>query len=69
LAASSTLRAVSELPLATRNFTQILGLSPGQPSIFRQHRFGPQRAEISVNGARHDAEQLSINGVDATTYE
>jgi hypothetical protein len=51
-------RAVSELPLATCNFTQILGLSPGTSvDLADNTTLGRNSQNVSVNGAR-DAEQL-----------
>ena len=52
-------RAVSELPLATRNFLQILALSPGTfADSARQHGPGPQLAKrLGQRRARH-AEQF-----------
>ena len=46
-------RAVSELPLATRNFTQILGLSPGTAVDLPDNTsVGRNSQNVSVNGAR-----------------
>ncbi len=46
-------RAVAELPLATRNFLQILALSPGTVLAPRQHGPGPQLAScLSERRAR-----------------
>jgi hypothetical protein len=46
-------RAVSELPLATRNFTQILGLSTGAATYLPDSTaLGRNTQTISVNGAR-----------------
>src|ERR1051325_3113245 len=46
-------RAVSELPLATRNFTQILALSPGTSvSLPDNTALGRNSQNVSVNGAR-----------------
>jgi hypothetical protein len=46
-------RAVSELPLATRNLTQILGLSPGASvDLANNTAVGRNPQNISVNGAR-----------------
>jgi len=57
-------RAVSEPPLATRNFTQILGLSTGAAdSTF----LGRNTQTISGNGARVTQNSFQLNGIDATT--
>jgi hypothetical protein len=59
-------RAVSELPLATRNFTQILGLSPGTSVDLPDNTaVGRNSQSISVNGARTTQNNYQINGVDA----
>ena len=59
-------RAVSELPLATRNFTQILGLSPGTSTELPDNTaVGRNSQSISVNGARTTQSNYQINGVDA----
>lgn len=59
-------RAVSELPLATRNFTQILGLSPGTSvDLANNTAVGRNPQNISVNGARTTQNNYQINGVDA----
>jgi Carboxypeptidase regulatory-like domain/TonB-dependent Receptor Plug Domain/TonB dependent receptor len=59
-------RAVAELPLATRNFTQILALSPGTSVALPDHTaLGRNSQNISVNGARVTQNDFEINGVDA----
>jgi carboxypeptidase family protein/TonB-dependent receptor-like protein len=59
-------RAVSELPLATRNFTQILGLSPGTAVDLPDNTtLGRNPQNISVNGARTTQNNYQLNGVDA----
>jgi hypothetical protein len=59
-------RAVSELPLATRNFTQILALSPGTAVALPDHTsLGRSSQNVSVNGARVTQNDFEINGVDA----
>jgi len=60
--------AVAELPLATRNFTQILGLSPGADTALADNTgVGRNSQNISVNGARRTQNNFQINGVDANT--
>src|SRR5207244_5803551 len=57
-------RAVSELPLATRNFTQILGLSPGTAVDLPDNTaVGRNSQNVSVNGARSTQNNYQINGV------
>jgi hypothetical protein len=59
-------RAVSELPLATRNFTQMLGLSPGTSAYLPDNTVvGRNSQNISVNGARVTQNNIQINGIDA----
>ena len=59
-------RAVSELPLATRNFTQILALSPGTSAALPDNTaLGRNSQQVSVNGARVTHNNFEINGVDA----
>src|SRR6266446_2103164 len=59
-------RAVAELPLATRNFTQILGLSPGTSVDLPDSTASGRNAQnISVNGARTTQNNYQINGIDA----
>jgi hypothetical protein len=61
-------RAVSELPLATRNYTQILALSPGTDAGLADNTgVGRNSQNISVNGARRTQNNFQINGVDANT--
>ena len=62
-------RSVVELPLATRNFTQMLALSPGTSVPLPNHTtIGHNSQNISVNGARVTQNNYQINGVDATTW-
>jgi hypothetical protein len=59
-------RAVSELPLGTRNFTQILALSPGTSvSLPDNTALGRNSQNVSVNGARVTQNDFEINGIDA----
>ena len=61
-------RTVSELPLATRNFTQILGLSPGAATYLPDNTaVGRNSQNISVNGGRVTNNNFQINGVDANS--
>lgn len=61
-------RAVSALPLATRNYTQILALSPGSDAGLADNTgVGRNSQNISVNGARRTQNNFQINGVDANT--
>ena len=59
-------RSVAELPLATRNFTQLLALSPGTATGLPDHTsLGRSSQNISVNGARVTQNDFEFNGVDA----
>ena len=59
-------RAVSELPLATRNFLQILALSPGTfVELPNNTAVGRNSQAVSVNGARRTQNNFEINGIDA----
>jgi len=61
-------QAVANLPLASRNFTQILTLSPGAASYLPDSTaVGRNTQAISVNGARVTQNFFQINGIDATT--
>src|SRR2546421_56786 len=58
--------AVSDLPLATRNFTQIMALSPGTSvSLPDNTALGRNSQNVSVNGARVTQNDFEINGIDA----
>jgi hypothetical protein len=59
-------RNLTELPLATRNFLQILALSPGTSVALPDNTaLGRNSQNISVNGARVTQNDFEINGVDA----
>lgn len=61
-------RAVAELPLATRNFVQILALSPGTFADLPDNTaVGRNSQSISVNGARRTQNNFEINGIDANS--
>ncbi|OLE54521.1 MAG: hypothetical protein AUG51_08005 [Acidobacteria bacterium 13_1_20CM_3_53_8] len=63
-------RAVSELPLATRNFTQILALSPGASVALPDNTaLGRNSQNVSVNGARVTQNDFEINGIDANKID
>ena len=63
-------RAVSELPLATRNFTQILALSPGTSVALPDNTaLGRNSQNVSVNGARVTQNNFQINGIDANKLD
>ncbi|PYS53852.1 MAG: carboxypeptidase regulatory-like domain-containing protein, partial [Acidobacteria bacterium] len=59
-------RPVSELPLAARNFTQLLGLSTGTATALPDNgTIGRNTQSVSVNGARFTQNNFQINGIDA----
>ena len=61
-------QGVANLPLASRNFTQILTLSPGSATYLPDSTaVGRNTQAISVNGARVTQNSFQLNGVDATT--
>ncbi|MCA1837230.1 MAG: carboxypeptidase-like regulatory domain-containing protein [Actinobacteria bacterium] len=62
-------RAVAELPLATRNFLQILALSPGTfVDLPDNTALGRNSQPVSVNGARRTQNAFEINGIDANEF-
>ena len=63
-------RAVSELPLATRNYSQILALSSGTfADLPNNTALGRNSQAISVNGARGTQNNFEINGIDANRLD
>ncbi len=61
-------RAISQLPLPTRNFQQLLTLSPGtSASVSNNTELGRGDAIISVNGQRTTSNSVRINGIDANS--
>jgi hypothetical protein len=61
-------QAVSGLPLATRNVTQMLALSPGAATYLPDNTgVGRNTQTISVNGARMSQNNFEIDGVDVNT--
>lgn len=58
--------AIQSLPLATRNFTQILALSPGVVvALHSAGDIGDGTQNIASNGAKTTANNFQFNGVDA----
>jgi hypothetical protein len=63
-------RAVAELPLATRNFTQILALSSGTSvGLPDNTAVGRNSQNVSVNGARTTQNSFEFNGIDANRLD
>lgn len=59
-------RMVSDLPVSTRNFTQLLGLVPGAATYLADNTVvGRSTQNVSVNGARVSQNNFQLNGVDA----
>lgn len=59
---------LTQLPLPTRNFQQILTLSPGaQSGVSNTTDLGRGDANISVNGQRTTSNSVRINGIDANS--
>jgi hypothetical protein len=57
-----------QLPLPTRNFQQLLTLSPGtSASVSNNTELGRGDAIISVNGQRTTSNNVRINGIDANS--
>jgi len=55
---------ITAIPLATRNFTQILGTSPGVVgSVMNADRQGTGSDSVSVNGARRGSNNVLVDGV------
>ncbi|MFZ1971945.1 MAG: TonB-dependent receptor [Candidatus Acidiferrales bacterium] len=59
-------QTIVALPLANRNFSQILGLSPGVVvEIPNAGALGSNSQNVSVNGAKTTANNFQFNGIDA----
>jgi hypothetical protein len=57
--------SLTQLPLVARNFTQILGLSPGTAGFLTDGTsVGRNTQTVSVNGARVTQNNFQLNGVD-----
>jgi len=68
LGAAVDAQRIANLPLASRNFTQILTLSPGTAAYLPDSTaVGRNTQAISVSGARVTQNFFQINGIDATT--
>ena len=59
-------RSLTELPLPTRNFLQLLTLAPGVTApLTNNNAIGRNSPNVSVNGSRVTQNSYRINGVDA----
>jgi hypothetical protein len=57
---------ITAVPLATRNFTQLLGLAAGVTSYLADGTVvGRNTQNVSVNGSRISQNSVQINGIDA----
>jgi hypothetical protein len=57
---------ITALPLANRNFSQILALSPGAVAdVPNAANLGANTQNVSVNGAKPTANNFQFNGIDA----
>jgi hypothetical protein len=60
-------QTITSIPLATRNFTQILGTSAGViGAIMNADQRGTGSDSVSVNGARRGSNNLLVDGVPTT---
>ena len=60
---------IAALPLANRNYTQILGLTAGtNTDVVDATLLGAGSQEIRANGARSGDNNFMLNGVDANSY-
>jgi len=61
-------RQIRQLPLPTRNFQQLLTLSPGtSASVSNNTELGRGDSVITVNGQRTTSNNVRINGIDANS--
>jgi hypothetical protein len=59
-------KMIVDLPLANRNFTQILALSPGVVvELPNAEALGKNSQNVSANGARTTSNNFQFNGIDA----
>src|SRR6266851_4134613 len=59
-------RSLTELPLPTRNFLQLLTLAPGVAApLTNNNAIGRNSPNVSVNGSRVTQNSYQINGIDA----
>lgn len=61
---------IAAVPLANRNFSQILALSPGVvASVPNAAAFGKNTQNVSANGAKTTANNFQFDGIDANNIE
>jgi hypothetical protein len=62
----ATDQVITGLPLANRNFTQILGLSPGASvELSDAGQLGKNNQNVTANGVRPSFNNFQYNGIDA----
>jgi len=62
-------RTLQRLPVATRDFTHLLALSPGASAPLVDHKeVGRNSQDVTVNGARVTQNGFQINGVNANNW-
>jgi hypothetical protein len=62
-------KTIVDLPLVDRNYTEILGLTPGtNTNVVDATQLGAGSQEIRANGARSADNNFMLNGVDANSY-
>jgi hypothetical protein len=62
-------RTVTDLPLVTRNYTQIIDLSPGVvANVASASAIGNGTQDINVNGAGSDQNNYQMDGASITNY-
>ena len=63
-------RAIKALPLSSRNYTQILGLSPGViADLPTATVLGNGTQNVASNGATPTANNIQFNGIDANNLQ
>ena len=62
-------KTIVDLPLVNRNYTEILGLTPGtNTDVVDATQLGAGSQEIRANGARSGDNNFMFNGVDGNSY-
>lgn len=62
-------REITSIPLSTRNYTQILDLSPGVvTNVATATRFGTGTQDVNVNGSDSASNNYSMDGADVTNF-
>ena len=62
-------KAIADLPLTTRNYTNLLGLSAGaNTGVFNAANLGKGTQDISVNGSNIDQNNFQMDGVSIISW-